>query len=190
MKVISVIPWSQRLHIKKTKNKKQSLESLVWGFSFTEWSLLLGCHVCCLLYVIASGSTFFLVSFWGSVCWHFQLCHLINTSSSFTSPLFFPGGSVVKNSPAKQEIHFWSRGPEDPLEKEMATHTSILAWKTPWTEKLGRLLSMRSQKSWIWLIDSTRTAFFFSHFLLLVFKPFSFLWALVNKIISCNNLSY
>ena len=43
----------------------------------------------------------------------------------------FPGGSVVKNSPAKQEMQVQSLGQEDPLEKEMATHFSILAWEIP-----------------------------------------------------------
>ena len=38
-------------------------------------------------------------------------------------------------------------GQEDPLEKEMATHSSILAWKVPWTEEPGRIQSMGSQKS-------------------------------------------
>ena len=40
----------------------------------------------------------------------------------------FPGGSVEKNPPAMQEMQVWSLGQEDPLEKEMATHSSILAW--------------------------------------------------------------
>ena len=40
---------------------------------------------------------------------------------------------------------------EDPLEKEMATHSSILAWEIPWTEELGGLQSMRSQKNQTWL---------------------------------------
>ena len=44
-----------------------------------------------------------------------------------------PGGLVVKNLPAKQETRVWSLGQEDPLEKEMATHASILAWEIPWT---------------------------------------------------------
>ena len=43
-------------------------------------------------------------------------------------------------------MQFQSLGPEDPLEKEMATHSSILAWKIPWTEELGRLQSLGSQK--------------------------------------------
>ena len=45
----------------------------------------------------------------------------------------FPGGSVVKNLPAKQETWVQSLGTEDDVEKEMATHSSILAWKIPWT---------------------------------------------------------
>ena len=45
----------------------------------------------------------------------------------------------VKNLPAMQETWVWSLSQEDPLEKEMATHSSNLAWKTPWTEKPGRL---------------------------------------------------
>jgi len=52
----------------------------------------------------------------------------------------FPGDSVVKNLRAVQEIQeTWvqSLGQEDALKKEMATHSSILAWKIPWTEKPG-----------------------------------------------------
>ena len=46
---------------------------------------------------------------------------------------------MVKNLPAKQEIWVQSLGWEDPLENEMATHSSIFAWRIPWTEKSGRL---------------------------------------------------
>ena len=60
----------------------------------------------------------------------------------------FPGGSVVKNLPAKQETQVRSLGGEDPLENEMATHSRILAWEIPWTEQSGGLQSMGSQKSW------------------------------------------
>ena len=45
----------------------------------------------------------------------------------------FPGGSVVENLPAKQETQVRFLGQEDPPEKEMATHSSILAWRIPWT---------------------------------------------------------
>ena len=58
----------------------------------------------------------------------------------------FPDGSAVKNFPAMQEIWVPSLGREDPLEKEMVTHSSILAWKMPWTEEPGRLQSMGSQR--------------------------------------------
>ena len=50
---------------------------------------------------------------------------------------------MVKNLPAKQEMRVRSLGWEDPLEKEMETHSSILAWKIPWTEEPGRLQSVR-----------------------------------------------
>ena len=52
----------------------------------------------------------------------------------------------VKNLPAMPETWVRSLGGEDPLEKEMETHSSILAWKTPWTETLGGLQSMGSQR--------------------------------------------
>ena len=51
----------------------------------------------------------------------------------------------VKRLPAMQETWVRSLGQEDPLEKEMATHSSTLAWKIPWTEKPARLQSMGSQ---------------------------------------------
>ena len=58
----------------------------------------------------------------------------------------FPGGSGVKNLPASEEIQVQSLSWEDPLEKEMATHSSILAWKIPWTEEPGKLQSTGSQR--------------------------------------------
>ena len=54
---------------------------------------------------------------------------------------------MVKNLPAMQETLIRSLGWEDPLEKEMATHSSLLAWRFPWTEEPGRLLSMGVSKS-------------------------------------------
>ena len=58
----------------------------------------------------------------------------------------FPGGSMVKNLPAMQETRVQSLGWEDPLEKEMATHSSSLAREIPWTEEPGGLQSMGSQR--------------------------------------------
>ena len=53
---------------------------------------------------------------------------------------------MVKRLPAMQETRVQSVGQEDLPEKEMATHSSILAWKIPWSEEPGRLYSMRSQR--------------------------------------------
>ena len=58
----------------------------------------------------------------------------------------FPGDSVAKYPPAMQETQVRSLGQEDPLEKEMATHSSILAWRSPWTEEPSGLQSMVSQR--------------------------------------------
>ena len=61
----------------------------------------------------------------------------------------FPSGSAVKNLPAVQQTQeTWvpSLGQEDPLEEEMATHSSILAWEIPWTEEPGGLQSMGLQR--------------------------------------------
>ena len=53
---------------------------------------------------------------------------------------------MVKHLPKMRETRVQSLGWEDLLEKEMAPHSSILAWKIPWTEEPGRLQSMRSQR--------------------------------------------
>ena len=62
----------------------------------------------------------------------------------------FHGGSVVKNlpriHPSVQEVWVQSLPLKDSLQKEIATHPSILAWKIPWTEESGRLQSMGSQR--------------------------------------------
>ena len=52
----------------------------------------------------------------------------------------------LKHLPGMRETRVWSLGREDPLEKEMATHSSILAWRIPWREEPGRLQSMGSQR--------------------------------------------
>ena len=58
----------------------------------------------------------------------------------------FPGGSPVKNPPPMQKMLVQFPDQEDPLEKEMTTHSSILVWKIPWTEDPGGLQSMGSQR--------------------------------------------
>ena len=57
-----------------------------------------------------------------------------------------PGDSDSKESSHNGETTVWTLSWEDPLEKGMATHSSILAWKIPWTDELGRLQSMGSQR--------------------------------------------
>ena len=54
---------------------------------------------------------------------------------------------MVKNLPAMPETQVRSLGLEDPLEKEMAAHSSILAWVIPWTEESGRLKSQKSHRT-------------------------------------------
>ena len=75
-------------------------------------------------------------------------------ASSYFMLYSFPGGSVVKNPPAKQEMWVRSLGQEDPLEEKMATLTLILAWEILWTKESSRLQSMGSQKSQTRLRDS------------------------------------
>ena len=58
----------------------------------------------------------------------------------------FPGGLAVKNPPAMQQTQVQSLGQEDALEKEMATHPRILAWRIPWTEEPGGLQSVGSKR--------------------------------------------
>ena len=95
---------------------------------------------------------------------------LLNTAYNWTSQLatefvclfvcfyFFLNWStvdlaqLVKNLPAMQETWVWLLDQEDPLEKEMATHSSILAWRRPWTEEPGRLQPM-GHNSWKPLSD-------------------------------------
>ena len=58
----------------------------------------------------------------------------------------FPGGSVVKSLPVIQDTQVQYLGWEDPLEKGMATHSNILAWRIPWTEELRGLQSRGSER--------------------------------------------
>ena len=71
---------------------------------------------------------------------------LVSNCDTCSNGLAFPGGSVVKNLPARQEMRIWSVVWEGPLEKEMATHSRILAWQIPWIEEPGGLQSMGSQR--------------------------------------------
>ena len=64
--------------------------------------------------------------------------------------MVIPGGSAVKTLPAMKEMQkmmIQSLGQEDPLEEGMETHSSIFAWRIPWTEEAGRLQSMGSERA-------------------------------------------
>ena len=67
---------------------------------------------------------------------------------------------MVKNPPAKKETWVQSLGREDPLKKEMTSHSSILAWKIPWTKEPGGLQSMRSQRFGHELATKQQNCFF------------------------------
>ena len=76
---------------------------------------------------------------------------------SFTTSLV---AQTVKRLSRMWEIQVWALGWEDPLEKEMAIHSSTLAWKIPWTEEPGRLQSMGSQRVGHDWVTSLHLAFF------------------------------
>ena len=73
---------------------------------------------------------------------------------NITSFRCFLVAQMVKNPPVIWETWVQSLGQEDPLEKRMATHSSTLAWRIPWTEELGGLQSMGRKES-----DTTETLF-------------------------------
>ena len=67
---------------------------------------------------------------------------------------------MVKNLPTVQKTRVQSMGLEDPLEKEMATHSSILAWRIPWMEEIGGLQSMGSQRDTTELVTNIYPYFY------------------------------
>ena len=73
-----------------------------------------------------------------------QLCIQNNCTLTYKHSLV---AQTVKNLPIMQEAWVRSLGQEDPLEKEMATHSSVFAWKIPWTDEPGALQSMGSQRA-------------------------------------------
>ena len=69
---------------------------------------------------------------------------------------------MIKNLPAMEEIQIWSLDQEDPLEKGMATHSSILAWRIPWTEEPGQLQFMKLQRVRHDWVTNTHTLHWFN----------------------------
>ena len=80
-------------------------------------------------------------SVWHCNCWYIPRW----TCQNLWNPMGLPGGSDG-NLPARQETQVRSLGWEDPLEKGMAVHSSILAWRIPWTEEPSELQSIGSQR--------------------------------------------
>ena len=103
--------------------------------------------------------------------------------------LDFPVAQTVKNLPVMQETRVWSLGWEDPLEKVMATHSSILAWRISWTEEPGRLQSLELQRvGHDWTTDTFNfywcgaSAHLFGSHLYVFFEEILVLWDTFNKI--------
>ena len=94
----------------------------------------------------------------------------------------FPGNSAIICLP-RQEMQVWSLSQEDPPEKKMSTHSYILTWKTSWTEELGELQSMESQKSQTRLSDQTTTATAVLITFVLRFNGVSLLYIFTNSTI-------
>ena len=92
------------------------------------------------------------------------LCHFSGCFRNY-APLMYPSlpladsliGQLVKNLPAMQETQIWFLGGKDPLEKEIATYSSILAWRIPWTEEPGRLQSVGLQRDGLNLVTKPTT---------------------------------
>ena len=88
---------------------------------------------------------------------------------------------MVKNLPAMQETQVGSLGQENPLEKGMGTHSSILAWRIPWTEKPDRLQSMGSQRV---AHDRATNTFFHTFTFKMIFR-WDF-WSCVDPVMGWN----
>ena len=117
--------------------------------------LLLGLHILPGWPVLVHGRT--PPGFWGCLCLFCPLSPFLGSCPSHPPPpavpsqqaesrTHLPSPSAPQHLPAMQETQVWSLGREDPWEKEMATHSSILAWRIPWIEEPGRLQSMGLQR--------------------------------------------
>ena len=127
-----------------------ALDHLEWGQGISLRSLFFKQQVTTCLYV-GVGPWNFILSTHLKINFH-SLMKLFYVSLKYLavlSPFFWASlvAQMVENLPVLQETQVQSLNQEDPLEKEMATHFSILAWRIPWTEEPIRLLSMRLKES-------------------------------------------
>ena len=114
---------------------------------------------------------------------------------SFTSLV----AQSVKNLPAMQETRVWSLGQEKPLKEEMATHSSILAWRIPWTEKPGGLQCTGSQRIGHNSATNTTTTTNPQHFLYKGYRQFTssscdirnrFFWTEQCSLLNCKDTKF
>ena len=136
-----------------------AVEQWIWGIVDVGISLIVGCECLqILVYAGAPGTTPLLIQGWDNCVYNFQ-CSLslpVYTSHKliliFSLKGFFFSISTslvaqrLKHLPLMRETWVQSLGQEDPLEKEKATHSRILAWRIPWTEEPGGLQSMGFQR--------------------------------------------
>ena len=126
---------------------------------FISWSFLILQHPIIFIHLVCGSFLDFVLltwTVWRSAGWVFgRMPHYWETSSVFLMIRLniwilasFPGGASLKKSTCQKTQRTWAQslGQEDSLEKEMAIHTSILAWRIPRTEEPGRLYSMGSQR--------------------------------------------
>ena len=131
----------------------------IWWYPCVESSLFVGRG--CLLWPMHSlGKTLLDFALLHSL-FQVQICLLLQVFLDFLllhySPLYWASlvAQRLKHLPPMQETRVQSLGCEDPLEKEMATHSSIVAWRIPWTEEAGGLQSTGSQRvrhDWVTLL--------------------------------------
>ena len=117
----------------------------VWWFIPYYWRVILHC-------MCMGGKTIFTLPFHNTR-------QITRRKNRGIPPLCFPGDFVVKNLPVIQETWVWPLSWEDPLEKELATHSSILAWGIPWTEEPGGLQFVGSQRGEHDLVTKTTNSF-------------------------------
>ena len=122
--------WLYFWTVQRSKNKQKESWIESWNGERTEGHLVLYCHLDVL--TLRPGITW-------AVIW---------SELEFCTPYFgaLLVAQMIKNLPEMQETQIWSLGGEDALEKGMATYSSILSWRIPWSEEPGRLQSMGSQR--------------------------------------------
>ena len=147
----SILNWKMSIHrVSKESdmtgwlNNSSSRSDAIWYFS-SVWltSLSMTCCRKCHYFIIFNGWVIFHCIYVPHFFIHSSVNGYCLTACVLQSWL---NGKKEKKSTCQCRRHIWSLDQEDPLKKRMATHSKILAWKIPWTDKPGRLQSMGSQR--------------------------------------------